>query len=303
MSKEESIDFSSKFKDILGEECLYEFFLKMQNIMPKYSKKNDKEFFLFVTFVLEHLSKYDERESIQSILNLSMKLYLEKYKDFKIPEPMTFMKTFHNILKKLPVNVDKSFVKFKFLELCEKNGIPDEELSKENIYYEFAIDSIENKFLIEGYRFSMKSMNLEAINSAVNSILKRDKMENYEKNVFVARTCLEIIINKNIKMANDFIIPFVNARDDYEENDPIINFAYFICQILKDEKASFEKFKELCDIYKPYIEKKEAILKKYINRISNDIFKKLVFLETNNIFGGFNFMNMMRLVSSLAGGH
>ena len=303
MSKEESIDFSSKFKDILGEECLYEFFLKMQNIMPKYSKKNDKEFFLFVTFVLEHLSKYDERESIQSILNLSMKLYLEKYKDFKIPEPMAFMKTFHNILKKLPVNVDKSFVKFKFLELCEKNGIPDEELSKENIYYEFAIDSIENKFLIEGYRFSMKSMNLEAINSAVNSILKRDKMENYEKNVFVARTCLEIIINKNIKMANDFIIPFVNARDDYEENDPIINFAYFICQILKDEKASFEKFKELCDIYKPYIEKKEAILKKYINRISNDIFKKLVFLETNNIFGGFNFMNMMRLVSSLAGGH
>lgn len=303
MSKEKSIDFSEKFKDIMGEESLYEFFLKMQNIMPKFSKKNDKEYFSFITFALGHLSKYDEKESIQTLLNLSMKLYLEKYKDFKIPEPMTFMKTFHNILKKLPVNVDKSFVKFKFLELCEKNGIPDEELSKENIYYEFAIDSIENKFLIEGYRFSMKSMNLEAINSAVNSILKRDKMENYEKNVFVARTCLEIIINKNIKMANDFIIPFVNARDDYEENDPIINFAYFICQILKDEKASFEKFKELCDIYKPYIEKKEAILKKYINRISNDIFKKLVFLETNNIFGGFNFMNMMRLVSSLAGGH
>ena len=115
---------------------------------------------------------------------------------------MLFMQTFHKIFKILPVNIDKSFVKYKYLELCELNGISEEVISKENIYYEFAIDSKENKFLIEAYRFAIKSMNLEAINSVVKAILENDvlKMEEKEKKVFIARTCLEILINKNIQM-------------------------------------------------------------------------------------------------------
>jgi hypothetical protein len=56
-------------------------------------------------------------------------------------------------------------------------------------------------------------------------------------------------------------------------------------------------------LYKPIIEEKDSVLKKYINKISTDYFKQPVFVEINNPLGGFNFLNMMRLVSSLAGGH
>ena len=104
-------------------------------------------------------------------------------------------------------------------------------------------------------------------------------------------------------MALDFIFPYINAKNDYESNDPILNMTYFICLLLNDKNVTFDKFKEFVSLYMPIIEEKDAILKKYINKISLDYFKQGVINEVNNPFGGFNFLNMMRLMTSLAGGH
>ena len=306
MAEAKTVNYSEKFKDLMDEESVYEFFLKMQNYLPKYSKKmKDSEFFSFITFIIEHLNKYDEKESISTILDLSMKTYLKNHPENKIEDPMLFMKSYHKIFKILPVNIDKSFFKYKFLELCELNGISEDIIHKENIYYEFAIDSNENKFLIEAYRFALKSMNLEAINKIITSTLENEvlKMNEKEKNIFISRACLEILINKNIQMAIDFITPYINPKENYETNDPILNMTYFICLLLNDKNVTFDKFKELVLLYKPIIEEKDAVLKKYINKISMDYLKQVIFVEVNNPFGGFNFMNMMRLVTSLAGGH
>ena len=306
MAEIKTENYEEKFKDLMGEESTYEFFLKMQHIMPKYTKKmKDPQFFSFITFIVEHLSKYDEKESISTLLDLSMKCYLKNHPQNKIDDPMLFMNSYHKIFKMLPVNTDKSFFKYKYLELCQLNGISEDVIFKENIYYEFAIDSRENKFLIEGYRFSIKSMNLDAINSMVKVILESDviKMTEKEKQIFISRTCLEILTNKNIQMAIDFISPYINSKNNYEENDPILNMSYFICLLLNDKNVTFDKFKELIMLYKPIIEEKDSVLKKYINKISTDYFKQPVFVEVNNPLGGFNFLNMMRLVSSLAGGH
>ena len=306
MAEIKTENYEEKFKDLMGEESTYEFFLKMQHIMPKYTKKmKDPQFFSFITFIVEHLSKYDEKESISTLIDLSMKCYLKNHPQNKIDDPMLFMNSYHKIFKMLPVNTDKSFFKYKYLELCQLNGISEDVIFKENIYYEFAIDSRENKFLIEGYRFSIKSMNLDAIISMVKVILESEviKMTEKEKQIFISRTCLEILTNKNIQMAIDFISPYINSKNNYEENDPILNMSYFICLLLNDKNVTFDKFKELIMLYKPIIEEKDSVLKKYINKISTDYFKQPVFVEINNPLGGFNFLNMMRLVSSLAGGH
>ena len=303
-SNENYKKFSEKFKDLMGEDSVYEFFLKVQNIMPKYTKKmKDPEFFSFITFIVEHLRKFDEQESISTLVDLSMKLYVKYHPENKIEDPMLFMNSYHKIYKMLPVKIDKSFLKYKFLELCELNGISEDVIHKENIYYEFAMDSKENRFLIEGYRFAMKSMNLEAINSVIHDILKNDviKMGEEEKKIFIPRTCLEILINKNIQMGIDFITPFLDAKNDYENNDPLLNMSYFICLLLNDKDVSFDKFKEFILLYKLIIEEKDAILKKYINKISMEYFKQLIFMDVNNPLGGFNFLNMMKLVTSLAG--
>jgi hypothetical protein len=305
MAEEKTQNYSEIFKDLMGEDSTYEFFLKMQNIMPKFTRKmKDPEFFSFITFIVEHLLKYEENESISTLVDLSMKLYIKHHPEDKIEDPMLFMNSYHKIYKMLPVKIDKSYFKYKFLELCEKNGISEDVIHKEKIYYEFAIDSKENKFLIEGYRFAIKSMNLEAINSVVQGIFENTilKMTDKEKPIFISRTCLEILINKNIQMAMDFVIPYIDAKNNYEGNDPLLNMSYFICLLLNDKNITFDKFKEIVLLYKPIIEGKDASLKKYINKISTDNFKQPVFVEVNNPFGGFNFMNMLRLVTSLAGG-
>lgn len=306
MAEVKTENYAEKFKDLMGEESVYEFFLKMQHIMPKYTKKmKDSQFFSFITFIIEHLSKYDEKESISTLLDLSMKCFIKNHPQNKIEEPMLFMNSYHKIFKILPLKIDKSFFKYKFLELCELNGISEEVIYKENIYYEFAIDSRDNQYLIEGYRFSIKSMNLEAINNMVKVILESDviKMVEKEKPIFISRTCLEILINKNIQMAIDFVTPYINSKNDYEQNDPILNMSYFICLLLNDKDVSFDKFKEFVLLYKPIIEEKDTIFKKYINKISTDKFEQPAFIEVNNPLEGFNFLNMMRLVGSLAGGH
>ena len=302
-SKQSQQKFIEKFKDLMEKDSVYEFFLKMQNIMPKYTKKmKDPEFFSFIIFIVEHLNKFEEKESISTLVDLSMKLYIKYHPDNKIEDPMLFMNSYHKIYKMLPVKIDKSFLKYKFLELCELNGISEDVILKENIYYEFAIDSKENKFLIEGYRFAMKSMNFEAINLVVKEILESDviKMGEKEKKIFISRTCLEILTNKNIQMGIDFILPYLDSKN-YENNDPLLNMSYFICLLLNDKNVSFDKFKEFILLYKPIIEEKDNVLKKYINKISMEFFKQFIFTDVNNPFGGFNFLNMMKLVTSLAG--
>ena len=257
MEGKKEIDFSKKFNSLMDENSTYDFFLKMQYVMPKYSKKKDPIFFSFLIFAIEHLAKYKEDESISSLFIQSMQLYLKNHPDKKIENPSYFMDTYHKIYKMIPVKSDKSLFKYNYLELCDANGISEDDIFKENIYYEFAVDSRENKFLIEGYKFAIKSMKLDIINDVVKDILETDKykMEEKEKKIFVARTCLEILVNKDKKMALDFIIPFINAKDNYETNEPLCNMAYFVCLLLNDKNVTFEKFKEVINIYKPNIEK------------------------------------------------
>ena len=231
----------------------------------------------------------------------SIQLYVNNHPNKKIENPSYFMDNYHKLFKMVPVKSDKSMFKYKFLELCEANGITEDVIFKENIYYEFAIDSRENKYLLEGYRFGIKSMNLDIISEVVKDILNTEKykMGDKEKQLFVARTCLEILVNKDINMAKEFIFPYINDKKDYEHNEPIINMAYFICLLLSDKNVTFDKFKEFINIYKPLIEKQDVLLKKYINKISFDNYKQVIFTEVNNPFGGFNFLNVMKLIGSL----
>ena len=302
MTEKKEIDFSKKFKSLMGEDSVYEFFLKMENLMPKYAKKKDEDYFSFIIFALEHLAKYKEESSISSLFIQSIQLYVENHPNKKIENPTYFMNTYHKIFKMVPVKSDKSLFKYKFLELCDANGISEESIFKENIYYEFAVDSRENKFLLEGYKFAIKSLKFDIISEVVKDILANEKykMNEKEKKLFVARTCLEILVNKDINLANDFIIQYINSKDNYELNEPIINMAYFICLLLNDKNINFEKFKEFIEIYRPIIEKEDSLLKKYINKISLDFFKQIIYNEVNNPFGGFNFLNMMKLVGQLS---
>jgi len=117
----------------MGEDSVYEFFLKMENLMPKYAKKKDEDYFSFIIFAMEHLAKYKEESSISSLFIQSIQLYVENHPNKKIENPTYFMNTYHKIFKMVPVKSDKSLFKYKFLELCDANGISEENIFKENM--------------------------------------------------------------------------------------------------------------------------------------------------------------------------
>ena len=112
MEEKKQIDYSKKFKDLMGEESTYEFYLKIQNVMPKYAKKKDPDFFSFIIFAIEHLLKYDEKESISSLFIQSIQLYEKNHPDKKIENPQFFMETYHKIYKMIPVKTPITFNHF-----------------------------------------------------------------------------------------------------------------------------------------------------------------------------------------------
>ena len=77
-------------------------------------------------------------------------------------------------------------------------------------------------------------------------------------------------------MAINFITPYINGKDNYETNAPIINISYFICLLLNDKNTTFDKFKEFVMLYKPIIEEKDVTLK--------NILIKSVWIISSNLF-------------------
>lgn len=284
--------YEEKYKDLLSPENTYQFFLKMQFIIPKYGKKSDEIYFNFISFCLRTLSKNNDSGSIESLLDLSLKIYKENH--IKIENPEFFISHYHKIFKFLPVNVNKTSFKFSFLEYCDNSKVNEDLLYKENIYVDYAIDSIENKYFVQGYRFAIKSKNIDVIFKEIDSAFNDSELNlnDNDKVYFIARTCLELLMNKEIKLAEKLILKYIKNNDNYNSNHPILNFVFILISFLSLKECNFEKYKELINSYQNIINK-DNDLQKYLNFISLKYFNQS--LEKKEQTGGFNFLNLLNM--------
>ena len=283
-----------KFENIMNENDSYQFYLKAKILMPKFIKKNlEQKIFIFLDFLISHLISVNDYESALNLLELSLNLF-EKY-HLNINEKENFVKNYHNLFKKFPIkNCDKSRFKINFLIFCDKNKINEEIYEKENIFYDYANDSIENFHYIMGYRFSMKIKNVDFLVKEIEYLKKDElfKISEIEIFYFISRTCLEFLMNKDNKIANDFIEKFINK--DLNKNHPILNFVFLLIKLLEIKEISYENFKKFVDFYQKIIDKDKK-LKSYLDQISKNYFNKNLYF--NNPFANFNFFNMIRMFS------
>ena len=283
-----------KFENIMNENDSYQFYLKAKILMPKFIKKNsEQKNFIFLDFIISHLISVNDYESALNLLELSLNLF-EKY-HLNINEKENFVKNYHNLFKKFPIkNCDKSRFKINFLIFCDKNKINEEIYEKENIFYDYANDSIENFHYIMGYRFSMKIKNVDFLVKEIEYLKKDElfKISEIEIFYFISRTCLEFLMNKDNKIANDFIEKFINK--DLNKNHPILNFVFLLIKLLEIKEISYENFKKFVDFYQKIIDKDKK-LKSYLDQISKNYFNKNLYF--NNPFANFNFFNMIRMFS------
>ncbi|MCQ2817068.1 MAG: Get4 family protein [archaeon] len=282
-------NFKSKFERFLTPSESYQFLLKMQFLIPKLSKLEEKKFYPLVKFGLNHLSNLNEANSCLSLLEMSFDNFV---KNNKISTNEYFLEKWKELFLIVPTKVDKSNFKVNFLQYCNKNKIEPVMLNKYQIYEIFAYDSLGNAFYVQNYRFSIKAENLDLILNATQHILNHEiKMIEEEKSYFIGRTCLEILLLKNVKLAYDFISYFVEPKS--ENNHPIINLVYSMtCLLLKmegGEEKTLDNIKDILKQYKTAYEKQKDY-SVYINQISMFFFEEKAIKDNK----GFSLLNMLR---------
>jgi hypothetical protein len=211
-----------------------------------------------------------------------------KYK--KLNDINEFLENFSNFLKIIYLNTDLTLFKKIFIVYVKENKISEKLLKKNNFFYYFSLNSISNKNLIEGYKFSIKTLDLEIIKKIVDLITKELKSEK-EKNFFIARTNLEILINKQLKLSFNFMKNYIDIKN-LDNNSSVLNFSFLLTETIINAPHDFDKFWAFINIYKNVCEK-DYFFQFYLNKISQIYFNKTFIqkekdFNLNDLMGMFN---------------
>jgi hypothetical protein len=299
MSKDKKAELTSKydqlFKNLLTKESSYEFYLKAQSSLKRTLQRNPNsiEFLSLLNYSINHLKKFDENESINSLLNYSLEQFTQKHK--KIPEEIPkqkFISGFMDAFSLSPGLANTDNFRMKFLFYCKKNDIDEKTLRLYKCYDVFAQESMRAKDFNDAYKYCIKSeninllfelfdmfenfMNDKKILDEINSNpFNRNKslfteLDKEEFDMLILRTSLELLIKKKVDLAFEFVGKFYKKYNEEKDNDNksiIINFSYVLVCLLIREPKGFDHFWAIINMYKGIIEKQYDI-QFYLNKIS-----------------------------------
>ena len=281
------MNFDEKYKNLINNKEFYVLLLKIETDLKKLMKKNKIiNFYNLIYDSLNFFYKNNEYESCSNFIYKSLEIFTLKFK--KLIEIEEFLENFSNYLKIIYLNTDLTLFKKIFFAYLKENKMTENQLKKYNFYYYFALNSISNKNLIEGYKFSIKTLDLKIIINIVDLILKELKSEK-EKNFFIARTNLEILINKQLKLSFNFMKNYINIKN-LDKNSPILNFSFLLTETIINAPHDFNKFWAFINIYKNVCEK-DYFFQFYLNKISSIYFNK-TFIQKEKDFNLNDFMGI-----------
>ena len=281
------MNFDEKYKNLINNKEFYVLLLKIQTDLKKLMKKNKIiNFYNLINDSLIFFYKNNDYESCSNLIYKSLEIFTLKFK--KLIEIEEFLENFSNYLKIIYLNTDLTLFKKIFFAYLKENKITENQLKKYNFFYYFSLNSISNKNLIEGYKFSIKTLDLKIIINIVDLILKELKSEK-EKNFFIARTNLEILINKQLKLSFNFMKNYINIKN-LDENSSVLNFSFLLTETIINAPHDFDKFWAFINIYKNVCEK-DYFFQFYLNKISSIYFNK-TFIQKEKDFNLNDFMGI-----------
>ena len=296
-SEEKEIpNYDSLFKNLLSKESNYEFFLKAQSLLKKELKKNPNSFnyISLLIYCINHLKQSEDKQSINSLLDYSLEQYIMKNK--ALPENISKEQFVEGFMKAFSLSsglLNTNNFRIKFLYYCKKNNIDEKILKLYNCYDIFAQGCISSKEYVDAYNYCIKSDNVnilfelfEDFEKLCESMNKENEVENIENplynykllfkkldkeelNLLIMRATLELLINKKIEIAFEFIAKYFNKN----EKNPIINFGYNLVCLMIRKPHGFDDFWALINIYKCVVEKRFDI-QNYLNQISKVYYNK-----------------------------
>ena len=300
--KKEIPNYDTLFKNLLSKESNYEFFLKAQSLLKKELKKNQNtlNYISLLIYCINHLKESEDKQSINSLLDYSLEQYIMKNKT--LPENISkeeFIEGFMKAFSLCNGLLNTHNFRLKFLYYCKKNNIDEKSLKLYKCYDIFAKGCISAKEYVDAYHYCIKSDNInllfdlfEDLEKLCESMNKGNEVENIENplynykllfkkldkeelNLLILRTTLELLINKKIEIAFEFIGKYFNKID----KNSIINFGYNLVCLMIRRPQGFDDFWALINIYKNVVEKRFDI-QNYLNQISKVYYNK-TFLSNN----------------------
>ena len=300
--KKEIPNYDTLFKNLLSKESNYEFFLKAQSLLKKELKKNPNtlNYISLLIYCINHLKESEDKQSINSLLDYSLEQYIMKNKT--LPENISkeeFIEGFMKAFSLCNGLLNTHNFRLKFLYYCKKNNIDEKSLKLYKCYDIFAKGCISAKEYVDAYHYCIKSDNInllfdlfEDLEKLCESMNKGNEVENIENplynykllfkkldkeelNLLILRTTLELLINKKIEIAFEFIGKYFNKID----KNSIINFGYNLVCLMIRRPQGFDDFWALINIYKGVVEKRFDI-QNYLNQISKVYYNK-TFLSNN----------------------
>lgn len=300
--KKEIPNYDTLFKNLLSKESNYEFFLKAQSLLKKELKKNPNtlNYISLLIYCINHLKESEDKQSINSLLDYSLEQYIMKNKT--LPENISkeeFVEGFMKAFSLCNGLLNTHNFRLKFLYYCKKNNIDEKSLKLYKCYDIFAKGCISAKEYVDAYHYCIKSDNInllfdlfEDLEKLCESMNKGNEVENIENplynykllfkkldkeelNLLILRTTLELLINKKIEIAFEFIGKYFNKID----KNSIINFGYNLVCLMIRRPQGFDDFWALINIYKGVVEKRFDI-QNYLNQISKVYYNK-TFLSNN----------------------
>jgi hypothetical protein len=300
--KKEIPNYDTLFKNLLSKESNYEFFLKAQSLLKKELKKNPNtlNYISLLIYCINHLKESEDKQSINSLLDYSLEQYIMKNKT--LPENISkeeFIEGFMKAFSLCNGLLNTHNFRLKFLYYCKKNNIDEKSLKLYKCYDIFAKGCISAKEYVDAYHYCIKSDNInllfdlfEDLEKLCESMNKGNEVENIENplynykllfkkldkeelNLLILRTTLELLINKKIEIAFEFIGKYFNKID----KNSIINFGYNLVCLMIRKPQGFDDFWALINIYKNVVEKRFDI-QNYLNQISKVYYNK-TFLSNN----------------------
>ena len=294
--KKEIPNYDTLFKNLLSKESNYEFFLKAQSLLKKELKKNPNtlNYISLLIYCINHLKESEDKQSINSLLDYSLEQYIMKNKT--LPENISkeeFVEGFMKAFSLCNGLLNTHNFRLKFLYYCKKNNIDEKSLKLYKCYDIFAKGCISAKEYVDAYHYCIKSDNInllfdlfEDLEKLCESMNKGNEVENIENplynykllfkkldkeelNLLILRTTLELLINKKIEIAFEFIGKYFNKID----KNSIINFGYNLVCLMIRRPQGFDDFWALINIYKGVVEKRFDI-QNYLNQISKVYYNK-----------------------------
>jgi hypothetical protein len=282
--------YNTKYADFIKEKNFYQLLLNVKTELRKLAKKsNFNEFFNLLIYAIKLLNENKEDESC-----ITLNIYaLDEYsKYFNKNEEDLCLNSLKMSFDNLPRSYDKSQLKHKLLKFFESKNISDTNLQKYEFYRLFALDALNNNDVADGYRYALKSEDFQTVTEFTDRYINENLKDEDEKKYFIARVCLELILMKTIPLAFKFISKYTDNSNNFQNNHPIINFAYLLVSLLIKDANDFNNFWTLINMYKPVIDN-DGYFPKYLNKISLLYYNRSIIQES-----GLNLMNLLKAFSN-----